>query len=191
MTARKALGDFRKADIPLQRTESTLPKFRPNQWVLAFDQSLASTGWAVVSTDGDGNPYVEKTGMILTSQTEVGGYEDTFARVATIETEMMLVVTEFAAGSVVHEMPATFGKRTDASLASALTLRSVCRRASVPCVGYQAQRVKKAVTGKANATKAEVKSSIKSLVPNVVKVKPNNEHTNDAISVALTHLRIN
>lgn len=189
---RKSLGEFRKdAVIPEQRSPSLLPIFAPEMWVLSFDQSLASTGWSIVSTDEKGFPWVEKTGMIITSPTEKAGYEDTFARIAVIEDAMMEVIRDYQYRIVVHEMPATFGKRTDASFSAALTLRSVCRRLDVPCEGYYAQKVKKRVANKPNATKAEVKAAVKSLVPNSVKVKPANEHTFDSIAVALTHLRTN
>jgi Holliday junction resolvasome RuvABC endonuclease subunit len=188
-TTKKSLAEFRKgpAEIPEQRRAR--PTFRPQEWVLGFDQSLASTGWALICTDDEGIPIVMTTGMILTSPTHLKSFADTFLRLEYIEDQMGEVIKKFNPPVVVHEMPALWGKRTDSSLVTCVTLRSVARRLGVPTVMIHNNSMKRVVVGKPNATKAEVKAAVKSFAPTVVNCKPNNEHTNDAIALALTHLR--
>lgn len=188
---KKALGDFRKGTpaIPIPEQRRALPTFRAREWALGFDQSLASTGWALICTDEDGIPIVMQTGMIKTDPSHLKGFADTFFRLEYIEDEMERVINTFTPPVVVHEMPALWGKRTDSSLVTCVTLRSVARRLKVPTVMIHNNSMKRVVVGKPDASKAEVKAAVKKFAPTVVNCKPNNEHTNDAIALALTHLR--
>lgn len=183
----KALSDFR-AEAPV------LPTFREG-WVLGVDQTIASTGWAFVQFYKDDEKkhrvHVIETGMVKTEPTALKGYYDTFARLDTIFDAYRELVTRFYEYDIAHEMPAVFGNRTDSSIIAATALRCAARSSGLTYTMYGAQRVKKIVTGKANASKAEVKSGVKSLAPNVVNCKPANEHTYDAVAIAITHMRTN
>jgi crossover junction endodeoxyribonuclease RuvC len=187
MPAKKQLSDF-AAKAPV------LPTFREG-WVLGVDQTITNTGWAIVQFWKDHEQIwrieVIQTGMIKTEPTGLKGYYDTYARLDLIWDAYQALLDAHKYCELAHEMPAVFGKRTDSSMLAANTLRNVARLQHRPIHMYGAQNIKKAVTGNGNASKADVKSAVKSLAPTVVNCKPANEHTYDAVAIAIRHMRTN
>jgi Holliday junction resolvasome RuvABC endonuclease subunit len=183
----KKLSDFRKEEIELAPVVKH--RFQDN-FVLAFDQSMASTGWVYLDSDDEGNAHVLGTGMIITTPTGLGSFEDTYSRMIEIEGEMQHVINALRPSRIVHEMPAVFGKRTEASLLASVVLRLVAHRSDYDISMIGAQRMKKIIAGKPNASKDEVKSAVKSIIPGIVKCKPLNEHIYDATAIGLSSMVI-
>jgi Holliday junction resolvasome RuvABC endonuclease subunit len=181
----KNLSDFRKEVIDLAPVSKL--KFSGEQWVLAIDQSMASTGWVLLASNDDGEPIVIGTGMIVTNPTGKGSFEDTYGRMLQIEDGFM-ALTGLNPSRIVHEMPAVYGKRTEASLLASVVLRLTARRRDIPISMVAAQKMKRIIAGKPNASKDEVRAAVKSLLPDIVRHKPLNEHVYDAAAIGLASM---
>lgn len=155
--------------------------------VLAFDQSISNTGWALMVAE---YPFVLARGNLRTSPGEVVGYEGTLQRAVELEEEIdHLVWTQKVPGLLIaHEAPAVAGFRTDSSLLMSLAIRIVARRAKLPVHMVYAQHAKRRMTGNANAEKPEVRSALEEMWPHLVGTRPWNNDVRDAVLVGLTAL---
>ena len=169
--------------------------------ILGIDPSIRHTGWGVIAVDGDkvlhiGNgcitPYANNT-MDL--------------RVAAIYLQIQKIIKKYDVDAVaVEDMFFNKYRTTTITLAYA---RAACLLAvgrhnvevhrrvyknrredragydkRVTLDSYAPRLVKKCVTGAGNANKDYVKKMVKTLLP---KAKIENEHSADALAVALTH----
>lgn len=163
--------------------------------VLAWDQSLAATGWVLLRS----TPVacrVSAAGTIKTGR-EGKGHADDLRRGVEQFTAMLAVVTTYAEPSsegfeVVHESPPIGGRVKGlgtASLLSALALRVACQQAGVrsPTM-LNSQAAKKAITGNGNADKGEVGRAIMAMTWVRGLELVTNEAQRDALALALAHL---
>lgn len=186
----------------LERLDALREKKTPEEWsrppftpassitILAFDQSMAKTGWALMSSE---HPYVLMAGTLSTTAVETG-YEGDFQRVV----ELHLDMTKIIRGNyhshgfdnptlVAHETPPVGnvigGGRS--SIMSACALRVAAAEAWLPTHMVGAQRAKARLTGKRDATKQEVGVAILEMWPHLSIMKPWNEAVRDAIAVGV------
>lgn len=154
--------------------------------ILAFDQSLRNTGWALLV-----GVEVVQTGMLKTTEVSKGHLDSLLRAERMYEDVGDLMASLYPRPQViVHEMPpvALPGRmmRPESSLLAALAIRiAVASIPQVPVVMIGAQQAKRRWTGKGNAKKAEVKVAVLALDPHdtVRTMKPMNEHTIDAIAL--------
>lgn len=163
----------------------------PNTIVLAFDQSLAHTGWALIQPT---HPFVVESGMIRTAA-QVPGYEGDFQRGVEIEKQASILIFDFLMDAldpgmrliVAHEMPPVgvvegLGR---ASLLSGMSIRCAASMADVQVVMVGAQRAKTRLTGERDATKQQMTQALLEFWPHLKGTKPWNEHTRDAIALGV------
>jgi hypothetical protein len=163
----------------------------PNTMVLAFDQSLANTGWALIQPT---YPFVVEAGMIRT-KAPVPGYEGDFRRGVEIEKAASILIFDLLVLClddgmklvVAHEMPpvgAVEGMGR-ASLLAGMAIRCSAAIADTPVVMVGAQRAKTRFTGDRDATKQQMRSAVIDFWPHLEGTKPFNEHTRDAIALGV------
>jgi Holliday junction resolvasome RuvABC endonuclease subunit len=157
------------------------------QNIVAFDPSLTDTGWVWVL---EGRPTA--SGNIRTEKQGKGGFEDTFRRVEEIyeasRTVLRMIMALRQRSILAHEMPAVqkgqMSFRTDASLVASIVIRRAAFDLGFKpseVVQVQAQSAKLSLTGKRNATKAEVREAIEKVFPGFAP----NEAIRDALCIAL------
>jgi Holliday junction resolvasome RuvABC endonuclease subunit len=162
--------------------------WHPN--VLAFDQSLSSTGWAWLY---EGVPIA--TGMVTTTPLMEPGFEDSFQRGVVLTKGILEVIDRLDATShrpllIAHEMPVKPNPRMktrnrEAGIVAAMAVRFA---ASIPIrtvVMLNAQEVRKVLCGSATATKDQVREAVKTTVKVPSTLAYLNEHTFDAMGIAI------
>lgn len=177
-----ALRDGRAA-----KTAPTEPTYREGM-VLALDQSLVSTGWAAVTYDWDGL-RVLKTGMLKVDS--VGNrIAETLPRSVELFRDFCDLLDAHAAYDLVHESPVVAMRNSDSSVMAATALRIACEVANGREVKWMPNRqaVYKIVVGDHKAPKSEMRKAIEALFPGGWN-GPANEHTRDAIGLAVAYLR--
>lgn len=183
-----ALADFRvdgeaePAVDPLVAVES--------QSVLAFDESLARTGWAHVESWARSAPVVFRVGMIETSPDSKASFADSLARAGAIRREARSVIELHEPTLVVYEMPAARQRQTRKREAAALTAAAVAWAAEDcgrPVRMLSAQKVKRRLTGNAEATKKQVREALYTLLPKLEEtdLDYHNDDTYDAIALGV------
>lgn len=151
--------------------------------ILAFDQSLANTGWALI----DGG-LVTHVGNIKT-EAEGKGPEDTFKRglrvYMAVDELMRWYLTE--SDTVAHEMPAVArrAQRPEASYVAAMAIRAAAHNSRIGVEMVNAQHAKKRWTGSAKADKSVVKTALLNLHPYMKDLRPMNQAITDAIALGL------
>ena len=177
-----ALDGF-KVDAPDPFPESDLSgKVQPRYSgrILAFDQSLSDTGWAMI----------ERTGAIsacgnLKSTSPHKGHEDTLVRSEYLFRQYHSLISTMAPTLIVHELPPVGGRmaRPESSLCSSVAIRCAASLKGIPVRMYGAQKAKKRWTGDGNADKRKVADAIKEMDPTLVGRRPMNQAICDAIAV--------
>lgn len=183
------------------------PKFPPDwlehPWptsvVLGIDQSLANTGWALLSFRDGHRPRLEDYGTIVTKPSDtLTSYADSLARGEEIYTAVRGLMQESLVLSwegitVVHETPAidTLTGHRPAKIEGGPIAAMVVRTAALECAVdsvhmVHAQHAKRVVVGTARADKGDVKKAVLEALDNPPKPHRVNEHVCDAIALALT-----
>lgn len=149
--------------------------------ILAFDQSLANTGWALIS-----GGKVTETGNIKTVK-EDKGHEDNLKRALIVFNRVNSLIFKTVPDRIVHETPPVGSRmvRPESSLITALSIRVAAQLEDVPVTMVGAQKAKKRWTGSARAEKSEVKEALLSLHPYLATLKPMNQGVSDAIAIGL------
>lgn len=182
MTDFSGLKKFR--DGPQEEVEETIDEIVPFDdllVILAFDQSLANTGFALVF-----GKKVILTGN-LKSKESLSGHEASLDRAVILYDEVHSLLERHKPDLVVYETPPVGGGRMirpESSLMAATVLRVASAKLSLPTKMVGAQTAKKRLVGNGNAKKPEVREAIKKLDPNVMLIKPMNEGIFDAIALA-------
>lgn len=179
------LSDFRVDGKP--QVEVEVDEIAPlASWfkgrILAVDQSLANSGWAMIEMG-----VVTWTGNIKTDPMSVG-HEDTLLRGERVYAEYQLLLRKFEIDLIVHETPPVSGARMmrpESSLVSAVALRIAGSLAGIPVEMVGAQRAKKRWTGNGNAKKPEVREALKAAFPELRQKKPMNQAIIDALAIGL------
>jgi Holliday junction resolvasome RuvABC endonuclease subunit len=132
--------------------------------VLAFDQSLARTGWALLDASTTGQTMkVLKVGMLPTEPGDVTGFEDSFQRGVALYEMASSLISEHVPSVVVHEMPAVQrgqSRNREAPFVSAMAIRCACYTTRSKVVMLNAQHVRKRLVGSAKAEKKDVRESL-------------------------------
>lgn len=157
--------------------------------VLAFDQSLSSTGWVVLVVDSTGTE-IRECGTLKNEGDPLKGSARSLARFSEMIPEVTRVLIVNSCATVVHENPpaASSVSRPESSLLAAAAIHAACAERGNAPHSVQAQHAKKVVTGNGNARKPDVASAVKALtwIRGVDRLK--NEHQRDALAIALTFL---
>ncbi|WP_428957823.1 hypothetical protein [Streptomyces sp. cg35] len=195
MPAQLSIPAVEKAVIQSRRPLPTLADFAHGT-VQAFDQALANTGVALVKVN-EGGIYVLATAMIRPPADiqALKGYAGNLAKADSLYAGILRARTGFAANAdaVVGEQPPVKGQRMDSIQLAGRELH----RATLGRVTFVDNRHAKAViVGRAGTkenpvTKAHVKEAVERLVPSPKDRGANfpwNEHTRDAVMLALSWL---
>lgn len=203
------LLDFRVSGDPgasvLSISPPTKKKAKPaeplkpiDQWypnVLAFDQSLASAGWAWLVK---GQPT--HTGMVTTTPLLEPGFEDSFQRGVQLARGFISVISEhmdltrkiFSSSPLllVHEMPVKPNPRMksrnqEAGIVAAMAVRFAAAQFPIEVFMLNAQAVRKVLCDNAKATKMDVRGAVKKLVNVSTDLAYLNEHTYDAMALGI------
>ena len=166
-------------------------RFR-HETILAMDQTLTHTGWAVIESTYEGLTLLMAD--CIDVRTDLVGFEGTFAKAHEMERRIRGVVgaTTVVATTVVHEMPAVGGHRTESSLIGALLIRQVMqqhRGVGVAMVSNLAMKALLCAPGERDEKK-HVKAAVEGLIPKERRNRTRrwNEHVHDAVALGLTHL---
>jgi Holliday junction resolvasome RuvABC endonuclease subunit len=153
--------------------------------LLAFDQSLANTGWALMEIEGT-KAVIRQTGMIKTVK-EAKGHEDNLTRATEIFVAAKSLMGDLRPDNVSHETPPVGGgmKRPEASLLASNSIRNAAEVYRIPITMVSAQRAKHRLTGNHNAEKSEVRTALQGIIENITSFKPMNENVYDAVAVGL------
>ena len=195
-----ALGDFAGAapEPPAQRALITAEStYRPAS-VLAFDQSLGNCGYVHVQTLA-GLTVVEcgvlKANPALNLRSNVDmltAHDHLVTQIIHVVRNLNITADLLERMEWVHEMPPHMGKVAGngaSSLLAAAAVRFAARAVGAPITVISAQTVKKALTGSAKAEKPKVRAAIDALPVVGPGGRPKNEHTREALGLAVTYLR--
>lgn len=152
--------------------------------ILAFDQSIAASGWAHLHGQG-GVLTIREVGMLPTEVSHKG-HEGTLQRGATLHRLATPLILRIRPHCIAHELPPVGGRmmRPESSLVAATAIRIAAAEYGVSVKMYGAQPVKKLLTGNGNADKKEVRAALDRLFPILVEMKPRNDNTYDAVGLA-------
>jgi Holliday junction resolvasome RuvABC endonuclease subunit len=132
--------------------------------LLAFDQSLARTGWALLDADASKQTLkVCEVGMLPTEPGDVTGFEDSFRRGVELYRSSAALIWQHEPDIIVHEMPAVRRERSrnqEAPFVSAMAIRCAAAATKAEVVMVNAQHVKKRLTGNAKADKKDVREAL-------------------------------
>lgn len=192
------------AEMAQDAVDSLAKSLPPNMRVVAFDQSLAHTGWCWIVTSAAGVPEVAETGMIETVTNGNEDYEDSFQRGVTLFHRYLELLLRISPNLVAHEMPAIIGGRMAASknakkgregnLIACTALRcahSIYEGQTgrlIPLDMLNNQHIKKVLTGDARAEKAAVREAVRKLYRLDGRGLRLNENTYDSMGVGTVAL---
>ena len=191
-----ALGRFKPENttVVAKSSEKAPKAFRwgGNGTIVAFDQSLANTGYIVAEVTKN-QLSVVASGVIGTVNS--GGrksWTDTLYRARELIKPIRAVIAEYQPVMILHEMPPISNSRSmhrpDSSILSALAIWVAA--GDLPIRMVDARTVKRHLTGRAGATKKEVRTALESRLGAVLDDKHlrKNEHTFDALGILYTYL---
>lgn len=167
----------------------------PEARVLAFDQTLGSTGWVDLRVEGGAlSVFMAQTLRPPTFQSK--GHELNLDRSVAMQgliTETILALhAEAEIDLVVHETPPAANRvqRPESSLLAAHCVRYACAQAGLPVVMVGAQVARKVLTGNARTDKAETHAALRAQYGGIEGYEHvTNEHERDALALVLAHLR--
>lgn len=168
-------------------------------FVLAFDQTLGHTGWALLHAVQIDKCWVRahEVGDIKQDpDPALQGFaaDDDQVRRLARRIDEVLDHAQQAAGLqgcslyVVREMPAVRGPRSTSSVRAAAVVDAVCALRNVPTRAVNSQHVKTVLTGKRDTSKAEVKVAVQGRLPETTNMRPMNANVSDALAIGLTWL---
>lgn len=163
----------------------TPPKINYRGRLLAFDQSLSSTGYALITGDDDG-AFIWETGVLKSSH-DLRGHEKTLQRSVELVHDLDELLDRLGTvQDIVYETPPVGGRmiRPESSLLAAMAVL-VCTDGYKPHM-ISKQKAAKRWTGKGNATKKEVRDALMSFgyTPKEWGLAWN-EHVSDSLSIGL------
>lgn len=168
--------------------------------VLAFDQTVTKTGWALVANDSA--LHVINGGILLAPPVEgVKGFEGTLLRAVTMSVRITNAV-QFPLGygvatnkpmAIVHEMPSIVGWRIESSLMGAMAVRQAAAAyrpdAPVQMISKMSTSALLVPPHLDRTSKAEVKVAVNKLIPDYMRrTSCWTQDVSDAVALALTYL---
>ncbi len=168
--------------------------------VVAFDQTLNNTGWALLRHDFNGLRLMN-CGMLRPPEDHLQSFEATYTRTRRLrdKVELLLGHLRETVGydidrvpmRVVHERPAISGHRIESALMAGYAIYEVT---SGTARMVSNQHAKKTLLGRAGTkqnpvTKAHVKDAVERYIPSpaISRRLMWNEHIRDACMLGLTH----
>ncbi len=153
--------------------------------VLGIDPGSRYTGYGVVSCDGPGEHALEYGVLRL------GRYDEHPLRLKKIYDEITAIAARFCPDECAIEMP-VYGSNPQSMLklgrAQAAAMIAMLNR-EVPVTEYTPKQVKKAVTGRGNASKEQVRYMVRAILS--IKDEDDNSameaDASDALAVGLCH----
>jgi hypothetical protein len=164
--------------------------------VVSFDPSLASTGWAMLVTNTDGQIFVQKTGNPKSSLKGTD-MPTNFMKSRALAAALTPLVQIWVGDCIfLMETPPSGGgrgmKMTESPLMAATTISTVLARHGVEAELINTRQMKKHVVGNGNAKKPDVGAAVKARYPALDRgTGPINVDTLDAIAVGITYLEKN
>lgn len=160
--------------------------FASGKHVIAFDQTLTSTGWIAMHTWHPGVITVEAYGT-LRPRTGYQGFMATWDKARQLWKLAHDVLYEWQQASTIHVLEHPLigpGSRTESSLVAGSVLYSVTMGEVVPVASRHAKKV---LTGKPDAGKREVAEALARYIPES-RTRRWNEHIRDGAALGLAHL---
>lgn len=159
--------------------------------IITFDQSLSSTGYAVITADPDG-AWIWNTG-VLKSTHDLRGHEKTLDRFVELVDDLEKLRGDIGkVTDVIHETPPVGSRmiRAESSLLAAAAIQQVFK--DVPIHMVSRQKAAKRWTGNGNIPKKEIRQALMSFgyTPKEWGMTWN-EHVADALSIGLLYLENN
>ncbi len=167
--------------------------------VLAVDQSLAKSGWALFSSDTSSGLHcisLEETGTLRKpADLALEGFAASFARAIVLYDEFVELIKEYDPRYVVHALPPVgrMAHSHESSLVAATTLQIAATQCDVTVLTLGEQKAKKRWTGNGNAKKPEVRKAVQVALPELTEFRlaeaPKlkfNEDIYDAIAIGVT-----
>ena len=156
--------------------------------VLGIDPGLASLGYGVIDVEGR-QMQLRAHGVLRTKRRQdLGVGKDLTLRIGELAWAFEHVVDEHRPESASIEEFRFYGKSVSSSLQVANVvgmLREALRARGIPAAEYSARDIKRAVTGNANADKAQVQKMVK--IHLGLREPPRPDHAADALAAAITH----
>lgn len=159
--------------------------------VVAFDQSIANTGWVHLVSGQQGVHVRECGSLAVPPDGFPKGHEGTLLRADTLGLMVDDVLRRLPVTTVVHETPPiATGRmaRPESSLVSAAIIRQIARRHGHEVVMVSNQHSKKVLVDNGNATKPEWHRALERLPWHHTGSRPTNEGQRDAMCLGLTWL---
>lgn len=187
-----ALQDIAKRPGPKPGWEPLTRDMLATGEVLAFDQSLSSTGWVLVRN----NSYlldVTSVGMIGGKREILRGFEQDLTAGTDLYEQVREILPLGVFADVVHEHPPMGGKvkgMGTSSLLAALSVRIAARSMGREVIMLGAQPAKKMICGEANADKKVAHQALSKCASWIegYDTHVTNEHKRDALLIALLRL---
>ena len=148
--------------------------------ILGLDPGLGTTGWGVISAEGN------RLRHIANGQLKTASGEELPRRLAHLATMIEAVIADHSPQSAaVEEIFLNKNPQSTLKLSQARGVAlMVAARAGLEVGEYAARLVKKAVVGTGSAEKAQVHAMIQRLLPGAKIAGPDSA---DALAVAITH----
>jgi len=161
--------------------------------VLAFDQTLSKTGFSVVRHDQTGIHVLE--GNLILAATDSVGFEETYAKAAYMEhaIDRVTMFLSPAIDSIVHEMPAVRGYRTESSLMAGYFVRRAAHHSArgVPVVMLSKTSAAALLIPpeKDRTAKSNMSEAVNDLIPRENRqTKRWNQDVHDSVGLAVLRL---
>ena len=151
--------------------------------ILGIDPGLTRCGYAVIGSGPAGSPEARSLGVIRTP-----AHDDLARRLATLQTEIEMLLTEFEPVAVaIERIFFQVNVRTAMSVgqASGVVLATVARR-GIPVEQYTPTQVKSAIASDGNASKMQVQKMVQMRLR--LSRPPTPPDAADAAAIALCHI---
>ena len=148
--------------------------------ILGLDPSLSSTGWGIVDVQGSHLKYIADGFIKTDPKKTLPERLDTLYRTLSGIIEMYRPQEAAIEIIFLNENPVSTIKL---SMARGVVVLSTGTY-HIPLTEYEPNKIKKATVGVGKATKDQVETMVKVLLPGV---KPKNNDSSDALAIAITH----
>lgn len=190
---REKVAEAKGTKTPRSFRPPTPDDFAPDVQILAFDQTLANCGWALVNTD-EGKLSVKDSGTIRPPFVQAKGFEATFTKSVMLARELRALLATLYGQyeKVVLELPSVVGYRTESSLVAAVT---ICVTLDEMGSDFPTFVSRQSAGAKLCGSPSASKKLSSELVDSLVKVHPTGtgqwtEHVRDAVFVGLREIHV-
>jgi crossover junction endodeoxyribonuclease RuvC len=154
--------------------------------ILGIDPGLIVTGYGVIEAKERGRTTLKEAGVIRTSSGD-----DISKRLDKIFTNVREIIEDYKPGVLVLEKLYSHYKHPVTSILMGHARGVVCLAAGlsgVELIHYPSTRIKKAITGRGQASKLQIQGMVKELLG--LKEKPDPVDVSDALACAMTYVNV-